>query len=217
MSRGRTAAIAAALIAITLLLGACGSGSSKSSPAENDRRAAALIKATAAHKRALAVKRKAVAAKRHAKRTAKLRSITRTIIETPASTSAANDVSAIQRTVNSLNAAFRAGVAAGIANSEIANHWVGGGVYTGDQCAAFETARGQGIVSEMLVVHPESLTPAPGWVDPVIGRVPSGRIYQMAIDETQTLVTTGQQRLRTLPIHVTVKPDGAARLVLRCA
>ena len=216
MSRGRTAAIAAALIAITLLLGACGSGSSKSSPEENDRRAAALIKATAAHQRALAVKRKAAAVKRHAKRIAKRRSTTRAI-QTRARTSATHDVSAIQRAVDELNSAFRVSVASGITNSKVANFWVGGGVYSGDQCVAFETARGQGIVSEMLVVHPESLTPAPGWVDPVIGRVPHGRIYQMAIDEIQTLVPTGQQRARTLPIHVTVKPDGAARLFLRCA
>jgi hypothetical protein len=90
-------------------------------------------------------------------------------------------------------------------------------VYTGNQCNAFETARGQGIVSEMLVVHPESLAPAPGWVDPVIGRVPNGRIYRMAITEIQTLVPTGPQRSRILPIHVTVKADGVARLFFRCA
>src|SRR5437870_3945274 len=216
MSRGRTAATAVALIVIISLLGACGSGSSKSSPAENDRRSVALNKKAAAQKRTLAVKRKAAAARRHAKRIAKLRN-RRHIITTQAHISAANDAAAIQRTVDALNAAFRAGVAAGITNSEVANHWVRPGVYTGDQCSAFETARGQGIVSEMLVVHPESLAPAPGWVDPVIGRVPNGRIYRMAITEIQTLVPTGQQRARTLPIHVTVKADGVAHLFFRCA
>ena len=116
----------------------------------------------------------------------------------------------------SLNAAFRAGVSAGISNSEGANYWVGADVYTAGDCGAFEAARGRGIVSEALVVHADSLTPAPGWVDPAIGRIPQGRIYQMAIDEIQTLVTTGQQRERTFPIHVTVNRDGHARLFLRC-
>src|SRR5438105_2398186 len=133
MSRGRTAATVVALIMIIALLGACGSGSSKSSPEENDRRSVALNKKAAAQKRSLAVKRRAAAARRHAKRIARLRS-RRRVIQTQAHISVTNDGAAIQRTVDALNAAFRAGVGAGISNSEVANHWVRPGVYTGDQC-----------------------------------------------------------------------------------
>jgi hypothetical protein len=71
-------------------------------------------------------------------------------------------------------------------------------------------------VSESIVVRGNSLVRAPGWIDPVVGKVPRGRIYQVTIDETQTLVSTGQQRSRTLSIHVTVESDGRARLLLRC-
>jgi hypothetical protein len=89
-------------------------------------------------------------------------------------------------------------------------------VYSGDQCRAFEHARGQGVVSEQIVMYPNSLSPAPGWVDPVIGKVPKGRIYRMGINEIQTLVTTGGQRVLPQWIHVTVQSDGRARLFLRC-
>ena len=65
-------------------------------------------------------------------------------------------------------------------------------------------------------MHANSLSPSPGWVDPVIGKSPRGRIYRMAIDEIQTLVPTGQKRMRTLSVHVTVQSDGDARFFLRC-
>ncbi|HTK15758.1 MAG TPA: hypothetical protein VL769_05150, partial [Acidimicrobiia bacterium] len=141
---------------------------------------------------------------------------TTTTLVTQANISPADDPAAIGKTVDALNAAFDASVAAGIMNSATANHWVVDRVYSGSQCIAFESARGQGVVSERIVVHPNSLSPSPGWVDPVIGRVPRGRIYRIAIDEIQTLVPTGQQRARTLSVHVTVQSDGIARLFLRC-
>ena len=123
-------------------------------------------------------------------------------------------LAAIRKTVDALNAAFLAGVSSGITNSTTANHWVGSGAYTADQCVSFESARGQGIVSEHIVTR--ALESAPGWVDPMTGRVPHGRIYRMTVDEIQTLVTTGQQRARTLSIPVIVRPDGHAQLFLRC-
>ncbi len=133
-----------------------------------------------------------------------------------ASTSSNDPLTAIQKTVDDLNRAFATSVSSGVMNSAVANHWVATGVYTGNECISFEMARGQGVVSEHLTVHPETLVATPGWVDPVIGGVPAGRIFELAIDETQTLVTTGQQRGRTLWIHVTVESDGNARLFLRC-
>ena len=219
MSRGRTAAVAVALITTITVFGACSSGTSKPTDAELDRRSAAAIRADVKRARATAALRKAVAAARRKARLAKIPGAvtTPTRIETFASRAPSGDLAAIQRTVARLNSAFRASVATGITSSTTANHWVVAGVYSGDQCAAFEAARGQGIVAEEIVIHPESLVRTPGWVDPVIGRVPQGRIYQVVIDEIQTLVTTGQRRGRTIPIHVTVKPDGNAHLVLRCA
>jgi hypothetical protein len=228
MSRGWTAAIVVALIVTIPLFGACGSESSKPTTAELDRRSAAANRAAAVRKRAVVRRRAAVRAFRStrlpARRNAGLstqpklgRFTTPTTIETQARMSPPGDLLKIQRTIGRINSAFRASIAAGIMSSANANHWVAVGVYSRSQCAAFETARGQGIVIEELVVHPESLAPAPGWVDPVIGQVPQGRIYQLAIDEIQTLITTGQRRALRLTIHASVKADGNARLFLRCA
>jgi hypothetical protein len=218
MSRGRTAALVVALITTITVFGACSSGSSKPTTAELDRRSAAAIRADAKRARAVASRKAAAAARRKARLAKAPGAVTTpTSIGTVASTTPSGDLVAIQRTVARLNAAFRASVATGITNSTFANHWVVAGVYSGDQCAAFEAARGRGIVAEELVIHPESLVRTPGWVDPVIGRVPQGRIYRVMVDEIQTLVTTGQRRALTMAIHVTVRPDGNAHLVLRCA
>jgi len=217
-SRVRIATIALALVVLIALLGACGSGGSSAKDAQQDRRSATAlkaIKAANARKRAAAAYRRAAAARRRAARTKSI-DTTPTTIDRRVRTTRADDLSAIRSTVDTLNAAFRAGVASGITSSTNANYWVANGPYTRDRCVSFEWARGGGIVSEQIVVHTNSLAPATGWVDPLIGTVPRGRTYQVAIDEIQTLVTTGQQRARSLPIHVTVGPDGRARLFLRC-
>jgi hypothetical protein len=133
-----------------------------------------------------------------------------------ASESSNDALIAIQQTVDDLNRAFTTSVSSGVMYSTVANHWVGTDVYTGNECISFEMARGRGVVSEHLTVHPETLAATPGWLDPAIGKVPAGRIFALAIDEMQTLVTTGQQRGRTLWIHVTVESSGRARLFLRC-
>lgn len=211
MSRGRAAAIAIAFVALISLLGACDSGSSASDTAAADRRSAAQNKAAAARNRLAVARFRAAQARRRARL-----ATTTTTIATQAAISPADDLAAITNTVAALNAAFDASVAAGITNSATANHWVDDRVYSGSQCMAFESARGQGVVAERIVLHPSSLSPSPGWVDPVVGRVPRGRIYRIAIDEIQTLVPTGQQRARTLSVHVTVQSDGNARFFLRC-
>jgi hypothetical protein len=213
MSRGRPAAIAIAFVALISLLGACDSTGSGSDTAAADRRSAAQNKAAAARNRLAAARFRTAQARRRARLAI---TTTTTTIVTQADISPTNDLAAIRNTVDALNTAFAASVTAGITNSATANHWVGDRVYSGNQCIAFESARGQGLVSERIVVHPSSLSPSPGWVDPVIGRVPRGRIYRIAIDEIQTLVPTGQQRARTLSVHVTVQSDGIARLFLRC-
>ena len=223
MSSGRRiAALAVALIALTLLLGACGSGNSRAKAADlADRRAVAANKAAAVRQRAELARRRAAAAIR--RRAARKRSTTSTTkpatpkrIRTQTATTPAKDLSAIRRTVDALNAAFRESVAAGISNANASNFWIRDGSYTSAQCAAFASTRGRGLVSENIVVRDDSLVAAPGWIDPVLGKVPQGRIYQVMIDETQTLVSTGQQRSRTLSIHVTVQSDRRARLLLRC-
>jgi len=209
---------------LIVVLAACSSGKSSADRADRDRRAAAANRAAAARNRALVARRRAAAARRRTRIAARIRPTTPTsapgtptTIQTQAGTTpAAGDLAAIQHTISALNAAFHSGVASGISKSATTNFWVGDGSYTGNQCASFETTRSLGVVSESLALHADSLAPAPGWVDPVIGRVPEGRIYRVAIDETQTLVTTGQQRTRTLSIHVAVGPDGRARLFLRC-
>lgn len=220
MSRGRIAAIAIALVVMIAVFAECSSDGSKSSTAAQDRRAAAANQAAAAHNRAVVTQHRVALRRQQAAARARLlrrtHPTTPTTVYTQAFTSPSSDLASIQHTVDSLNAAFHASVASGITSSLTANYWVEAGVYDRNGCAAFEAARGQGIVSEQLVIDGSSLTPAAGWVDPTIGRVPSGRIYQMQIQEIQTLVTTGEQRARIFPIHVAVRPDGRARLFLRC-
>lgn len=216
-SKERTARYAVALIAALSLLGACSTGDSRAKAAERDRRAREANKAVAARNRAAVAvaRRRTAAAKRRATPTTRA-PMTSTTIVTRAATTGSGDLSAIRSMVDELNAAFRSGVASGITSSAAANYWVGNSASSREQCTSFESARGQGIVSEQIVVHAGSLEPAPGWVDPMIGKVPRGRIYRMAIDEIQTLVPTGQKRTRTLSIHVSVGNDGHARLFLRC-
>lgn len=226
MSRGRTVTIAAGLLAMLALWAACSSSSSKS-PAERDREAQAKIHATvvqrnrvaAVQRRKAAARRRAVAVRRATMRANLYRNgfATKRGVSTRASVSPVTDPQTVQSLVDALNSAFSAGVAVGIRNSETANFWVGAGVYTAGQCGAFEAARGQGVVSEALIVHTDTFRRSPGWVDPVIGRAPTGRVYRVVIDEIQTLVPTGQHRARTFPVHVTIRPDGRARLFLRCA
>jgi hypothetical protein len=211
-SRERRAAVAVALIASILLLGACSSEDSGGQLADQDRRAAAASKAAAARNRAAVARRQAAAAKRRPTPTTRVPTTPTTIVT--AASRRSDDLSAIRKTVDALNAAFRAGVSSGITNSTTANYWVGTGAYTSDQCVSFESARGQGIVSEHIVVH--AVESATGWVDPMTGNVPRGRTYRLTVDEVQTLVTTGQQRARTLSIPVIVRPDGHAQLFLRC-
>jgi hypothetical protein len=215
MARGRAAAAAVAFIAVITILSACDTSSSGPSTAAIDRQSAAANRAAAARNRARIARRRAAAVRRHATTTTKPRVNTPTTIVTT-SVSSIDALTAIQKTVDALNAAFAASVSSGITNSVVANNWVGYGAYTGTECVSFELSRGQGMVSEHLAVHPETLRATPGWVDPVLGKVPQGRIFQMAIDEIQTLVPTGTQRGRTLWIHVTVLSDGNARLLLRC-
>jgi hypothetical protein len=213
MSRGPAAGIASAFVALILLLSACDSGNSRSDIAAADRRSAARNAAAAARNRLAVARFRAAQAKRRARLAT---STTTTTVATAARVSRVTDLAAVTKTVDALNAAFDASVPAGVTNSATANHWVADRVYSANQCIAFESARGQGVVSERIVVHPDSLSASPGWVDPVIGRAPRGRIYRIVIDEIQTLVPTGQQRARTLSVHVTVQSDGNARLFLRC-
>jgi hypothetical protein len=222
MSRGRSAALLVALIVLTLLLGACSSGDSSAEMARIDRKSAAANRAAFARAKAVVARRQAaVAARRRAN--ARNRSTTSTSMPATPTTIAtkpgknpSSDLSAVQRAVVAMNDAFRKGVVTGIAHSAASNFWVAAGSYTGDECASFASTRGRGLVSERIALRAGSLVSAPGWVDPVIGKVPAGRIYRVTIDETQTLVPTGQQRARTLSIHVTVPRDGDARFLLRC-
>jgi len=174
-----------------------------------------MTKAAAARNRAALARRRAVLAERRAVTTARAPSTPTTIV-TRAATTRSGDLAAIRSMVDALNAAFRSGVASGIKSSATSNYWVGNKASSRRTCISFESARGEGVVAEQIVVHAGSLEPAPGWVDPMIGTVPGGRTYRMVIDEIQTLITSGQQRARTLAIHVNVGTDGRARLFLRC-
>ena len=128
-----------------------------------------------------------------------------------------SDLAAISRSVNRLNAAFGRSVRKGIARAAAQNYWVATGVYTRSQCRAFAADSGEGRVAEQLVLHPETFSATPGWVDPAVGRTPRGRIYLVGIDEIQTFVPTGEQRVLSQQLRATVGRDGRARLFFRCA
>jgi hypothetical protein len=209
------------------------------------RRLAAARLRVAAQRRALAavVRSKQLEAKAAAKRVAAKRaaatSTTKPNVTTPASTpkprvpkpptpttapgppptrvtTVTTDAAAIQLAIDGVNAAFAKGVAAGIAASEFANYYVSAGIYSEGQCSAFEAARGLGVVSDRLVVHPGSVVPTPGWVDPVLHGVPKGRVYGLTMDDIQTQIQTKQTRTQSVTTHATVGPNGRAQLFFRC-
>jgi len=200
------------------------------SAAESRRLASA--RRAAAQRRALAARRAAIGAalrKRAAERAAASTTTTTTVAPatgppsgTPTTTGPAgapngqSDLAAIQATLDHLNTAFRAGVAQGIATSETVNYRVVTGVYTEAKCAAFEAARGGGVVRESLTLHPGSVRADPGWIDPVIGVKPVGRVYALVLDDVQTLVPTGEQRNVSFATHATVRADGRALLFMTC-
>ena len=235
----RRAVASSLAIALFIALGAgCSDGSKKSSTAPTSaelvaRAATARREAATARRRLfaaqqqLAVQHRAIAAairRRHviAVAAAQARaSVTTVTVLTNAgpppaaavqsvSPTRAGDLAAIQHVIAQLDASFQSGVASGIATSEGVNYWVDAGVYPVGQCSAFESALGDGVISEAFAVEPASLTPTPGWVDPAVGAVPGGPVYRVVLDEVQTLVPTGVQRERTIAVHVTVRPDGLA-------
>jgi hypothetical protein len=244
MGKGRAMASIIALALAMSLFGACGSANSKSGNASVATQSAAQTNAAraavaAARGRLAAAQllvtrqRRAIAAALHRRQLDAATSTTTTttttaaqvapstqpaiVSETPTTfTTAASDTAAIQHTIDAINAAFAKSVVDGIAASDTANYYIGAGVYTDAECSAFETARGLGVVSDRLVLDSGSVVPAPGWVDPVLGAVPQGRVYALTMDDVETQLSTQQQRTQTVATHVTVQADGRALLFLAC-
>jgi hypothetical protein len=221
VGRGRTVALSVALAFLLAFAGACSSsGSSKSAPKGSTAahaRAVATARAkkvarhrkVVAHRRAVKQRRaRAALARRRARHVKSVRLAA--LRSTPAS-----DLTAITRSVNRLNAAFGRSVRRGIQRAAALNYWAATGVYTRRECRAFAANAGEGLVAEQLVVHPETLTATPGWTDPSVGRAPSGRIYVVAVDEIQTFVPTGEQRVLAQQLRASVS-RGRARLFFRC-
>jgi len=201
------------------VFGACSSDAKTSAAkeAQTDTRvkAANAKRATATARKKQHARAAQLAARRRAFAAAVRKKKRTTAVLTSANVTPADDLAAVQRTVRSINRAFKLGVAAGISRSLAANYWVATGDYSGRQCAAFERKLGLGIVSEAVFVGRRTFRPSPGWVDPVIGRVPSGRIYSFRISTIQTQVRSGEHRKRTSVIHATVR-GGRAHLFFRC-
>jgi hypothetical protein len=215
----------ASSVALAVLIGlggACGSDSAKSS-AQQKRAAHARAVATARAKkvaRARQVARRRAVVRRRARAAAYARQTRRAQLVRARRARASNpagDLAAIERSAARLNGAFDRSVARGIKRSAGLNYWVAAGVYDRAVCMAFAAESGEGVVAETLVVHPETLQATPGWVDPAVGRIPKGRIYSVAIDEIQTLVPTGEQRVALRELHATVGRDRRARFFFDCA
>jgi hypothetical protein len=246
MGKGRTVVSIVAIALLMGLLGACGSGSSKSSATSQSaltaqvraarakvelarRRLAAARARVIAQRHALAaaVRRRQLQAKAAAKRAQSTTTSSPAVSKVgptgpgpsgpPAQgAAAAADLAAIQRAIDTVNAGFAKGVVTGIAASEATNYYIRAGVYTDGQCSAFEAARGLGVVADRFVVHAGSIVPAPGWIDPVLHAVPSGRVYALTKDDIQTQVMTKEQRTQAVATHATVRSDGHAELFFRC-
>ncbi len=238
------ASIIAVALAMSIL-GACGSANSKSAnvsvAAQTAAQTNAARAAVAAARSRLATaqllvtrQRRAIAAALHRRQLHAATSPTTTtttttvakaapstqpgiVSETPTTvTTLASDTAAIEQTIDAINAAFAKSVVEGIAASNTANYYIGAGVYTDAECSAFETARGLGVVSDRLVLDSGSVVPTPGWVDPVLGAVPQGRVYALTMDDVETQLSTQQQRTQSVATHATVQPDGRALLFLAC-
>ena len=244
MGKGHAVAWIIALALVLSLLGACGSANSKSGNASVTAQTAAQTNAAraavvAARARLAAAQllvtrqRRAIAAALHRRQLQATTSTTTTTTaaaakvapstqptiasQTPTTfTTVASDAAAIQHTIDAINAAFAKSVVAGIVASDTANYYIGAGVYTDAECSAFETARGLGVVSDRLVLDPGSVVPTPGWVDPVLGAVPQGRVYALTMDDVETQLSTQQQRTQPVATHATVQADGRALLFLAC-
>jgi hypothetical protein len=225
VGRGRTAILSIALVLIVALAGACSSsGSSKSaskrSTAAHARAVAAARARKAARHRRVVARRRAVQRRRArlalALRRQRARRANAARLASLRATPQA-DLAAITRSVNRLNAAFGRSVRSGIARAAALNYWVAAGVYTRRECRAFAANAGEGLVEEQLVLHPETLTAIPGWFDSSVGRMPNGRLYAVGVDEIQTFVPTGEQRVLSQQLRAAVGRDGRARLFFRCA
>jgi hypothetical protein len=220
MGGARTIAAGIALVILVSLLGACGSDGSSKASRQHKRATHARVVAA---KRTQRAQRRQVARRRMQRQASKAAAQQRSQharllrVRRARAVSPAHALAAIRRSVRRLNAAFDAGVGRGIARSTALNYWVDAGVYDAAACAAFEADTGEGVVTETLVVHPETFRATPGWVDPAVGRMPLGRLYVVGIDEIQTLVPTGEQRTTSRDLHASVGRDGRARLFFRCA
>jgi len=224
VGRRRKVVPSVALAVLIALAGACGSsGSQKSKPSGGTAahaRAVATARAKQAARRRRVVAHRRAVQRRRARAALARRQRARRAAAARLAASRANpeaDLAAIARSVNRLNAAFGRSVRRGIARAAASNYWVAARVYTRRECRAFAADAGEGRVAEMLVLHPETLTATPGWVDPSVGRVPNGRIYAVGVDEIQTLVPTGEQRVLSQQLRATVGRDGRARFLFRCA
>jgi hypothetical protein len=199
----------------------------KSSRTERTAQAKAKAKATRARRaRAAALQRRRIAQRRAAQRAAALRRLQaqRPVVTVPpvtvprlAPATPAADLAAVERSFTALNAAFHKGVAAGIVQSIAANYWVAAGEYTAAQCTRFEANRGGGVVAEAFAIQPTTFRADPGWVDPAVGKAPTGRVYSFTVDDTQTLVSTGETRRQSGVMHASVNPAGIAHLFFRCS
>jgi hypothetical protein len=222
--------LTAGIVAVAVLggvLGACSSdGRGHAKPASKQQRAAAQQKRIAAQRAKQAARRQQAArmqawARKRARAEAERARVRRArlvrIRRARAAGNPARDHAAIRRSVRSLNAAFDAGVMRGIVRSVALNHWVVAGVYDPGACIDLANEAGEGVVAERLLIRPGTFRATPGWVDPAVGQVPSGRLYAMTVDEIQTLVPTGEQRVAVHELHASVGRNGKAHLFFRCA
>jgi hypothetical protein len=224
VGRGRTAFPIGALALLIALTGACGSSGSSKSASKGTTAAHARAVATARAKKAARHRRVVTHRRAVQRRRARAALVRRQRARRANAVRLAalrarpeSDLAAITRSVNRLNAAFGRSVRGGIARSAALNYWAVTGVYTRRQCRAFAADLGEGSVAEQLVLHPETLSATPGWVDPAVGRMPRGRIYLVGVDEIQTLVPTGEQRVLPQQLRATVGRDGRARFFFRCS
>jgi hypothetical protein len=128
----------------------------------------------------------------------------------------ADDKAAIRHLIEYLNTAYQVSIADGVSAEVASNYLVVAGVFTANQCAAFENTVNARLTYDQ-VLRQDTIEPAPGWVDPDLKAVPKGRIYSYTLDVTITNAAAGVSNTAASTVHATVLRDGTAKQFIGCA
>ncbi len=124
------------------------------------------------------------------------------------------DLLAARRAFNYVDRAFSFHLVDGQQALAAADYYVWSGHERERACVA-QWTQGSGGTTRVDLNGPSSWASAPQWQDPVVGR-PQGRVYAARAHVTLTDTATGRRSRSVQPMHVTVLPNGEAKLFISC-